>query len=571
MSDYYAMSLRFYEQGGKIWLPQTYNLDTPDGITASDFPLPAWLSGLMMHITGGAAPGVYRMLSLLVGMLGLYFLWAALKRDVGAYRASALTLLFGLLPTLVFYQNSFLPSTWSLAAFLAACYAHSRKQTRWAIGLLTLAALMRKPYCLFLLGYFFLIFRSRKYWIPWLAGMLVFGAWQLYDVYLSNKYGHLFLRNIMAPDHWGEAWNLGLQIWSKWGLNWFSPWHLLVLLPIPFQALRSKREGGGWHIGLLAGGVLLAFGYFLGMEKQFVDHDYYALDCFYPAYALFLLHLGQQTRSWRYTLALETVLMLASFFWANPIQVLNQNPDPVRIGEKTYRAYQAAKPMFDRLDPERKAQVLVFEAYSFNFPLVGIQRTGYCLLSSHPDVQNRYLDKKPEYAACLDTFFVAEVVNDNPAIIQKLQFADCDGKVSVFRLADAPNNTLEALAGTNARVLTDTSSAVLSEEYLLVRNTKFDEANKILCYGTFSSNVSGEIRLVVSAFKGGKSLYYADKPIRLKAGVEMFRSVDAYLPSLDADEVRLYLWNPARITVQCKRVRMSAVRPYCRPLPLPDR
>jgi len=573
MSDYYALALRFNEQHLNIFRPQTYNLQTLEGVTSSDFPLPAWLCAVVMRVSGSTEPLIFRLLSWMVSTIAFILLYRALIAKATSASISdrlpaiVRTLFVWLLPTFVYFNNAFIPSTWAFSAFLIACWAYQHQKTSWVIFALTLAALLRKPYILWLFAFASLLWQQKapgKQWRIWLTGLSVFFAWQVYDWYLGQHYGQLFLRSVRPPASFQEAYEALFGIFSKWGLVWFSPWHLVWLVfGLVLIALNPRLPKTSMSIGVPLTGLGIAFCYFLGMERQFWDHDYYVLDSFYPALVLFVIWINEHNAADKRLLWPEIGLLCGAFLWAAPIQQFYQNAKRFETTEKTNHAYAAAKPMFDAVDPDGKAKVLIFEAYSFNLPLIGIRREGYCLLSSKAEVQQAALSRQPDLVACLDTFFVSEVVQDNPAIVSQLRFLKSDGTVLLFKPELMPEQRLEALLGKQSQILADTSLQQDSGEYLLTQQVPLHGPQKILFYGQMGLEPAGTLKATVAAFKGDKMVYYAEKPMTTNAAKTMqFKSTSIDLPALDADFVKIYLWNLDKRAVQLAGFRISMVVPW---------
>ena len=259
MGDYYAMALRFADQGFHIFRPQTFNLQTPDGITAADLPLPAWLSALGMVLLHTDSPQVFRLLTWCAGLLGLIFFFRTLyDGGVAPLRAAVLSIFLGSLSGWLYYHQSMLPSPWALSAFLGGVWALQRfiasnessgKQLRYAIYMtvgFTLAALLRKPFVLYLAAVTFWLWRrqggNRQTWLVLGSGISAFVLWQLYDYYLMTRYGSIFLRATMSAESITQIWQLSRDAWGKWGLVWFSPFHLIWLLLVAVTGLIFRKN-----------------------------------------------------------------------------------------------------------------------------------------------------------------------------------------------------------------------------------------------------------------------------------------------------------------------------------------
>lgn len=575
MSDYYAMALRFQENGFDLFHPQTYNLRTREGVTASDLPLPAWLSAFGMALVGNDSTFVFRFLTWLVGFLGLCCFFDTLRLGgVSPWRSVVLTLLMALLPCWAYYNISLLPSPWAFSAFLVGFWALNRfgrqavttlaANDRYfivAIVGFTLAALLRKPFVLYLVAVAAWLWQNPrsngKLWNAWAGGLLAFGVWQVYDRYLGQVYGSGFLRTLMRPDSVGEAWSLLAETFKKWALIWLSPTHWLWLVMAGAVLLWQRRRGAaavsdraGRRFFMLAG--LLGLAYCLGMLRQFPDHDYYGIDAFYPALFVGVAYMAIASKDTKHLIWAEIVCLLLALGWT--VQKL----DWYRVSpyfdaqEKINRAYYHRDALLDSLKIGPDAKILVFEAYSDNAPLVGLRRTGYCLKSSRSQMVEEALLLPWDYAMCLDTFFVADLFSENPGLVERLQYIGGTRDLMVFRRApaDAPH-TLSALTGIAWKSLTDTTFAQPSNaEFLLTQSLVPQPGGKILFGGKIISDQPGELKATVALFKNGEKVTALERSLKFEnPGIAVFRSTEMRLPAVEADEMRLYIWNPNGIKV----------------------
>ena len=584
MGDYYAMALRFTDQGFLIFRPQTFNLQTPDGITAADLPLPAWLSALGMVLLHTDSPQVFRLLTWCAGLLGLIFFFRTLyDGGVAPLRAAVLSVFLGSLSGWLYYHQSMLPSPWALSAFLGGVWALQRftasnefsgKQLRYAIYMtvgFTLAALLRKPFVLYLVAMAFWLWRrqggNRQTWLVLGGGVSAFVLWQLYDYYLMTRYGSIFLRATMSAESIPQIWQLSRDAWGKWGLVWFSPFHLLWLLLVAVTGVIFRKKEPSETPRPLDKWLLLSFAgiggaYFLLMLRQFADHEYYALDSFYPALLLGAALGAIATQRFKWIFGLECLLLVGAIFWAKKTVDWYAGLVQSKAGEKTNQAYFHSRALLDTLQIPRTARMMIFEAYSANLPLVGMRRTGYCLMTSRPEEQEKYLSRQPDYAVCMDTFFVAEVINDNPAILQRLTYVGGDASLLVFRPGGFPSQTLEQLLADQWQMLADTTLAATSEEFLLSQSQPMQPGHKVVFHGNMAMDQPGELIATVAFFQQGQKMAIMEKPVPLRQGdTSLFRSVDLLIPAVEADEMRVYLWNPARRKVSFQQFKISVMRP----------
>lgn len=573
MSDYFAMSLRFPENGFDLFHPQTYNLRTLNGITASDLPMPAWLSAIFFSVTGLEPAFSFRILSWFVSLLGLFFFFKTLiELAINPWRSLALTLFWGLLPTWVFFNHSFLPSTWAFAFFLVGFWAltvegrHSLVNERnsssrmflVAIIGFTLAALLRKPFVLYLGVIVIWMFqhqrKNSRYWTIWAMGLLVFITWQFYDLYLGKVYGSGFLRKFMSPGSLDSAWALWSNSFEKWKFLWLSPAHWIWLILAILTALwrwlgnrniRPNSVFSGYFLGMIAASVVYCF----SMLKQFPDHDYYAIDAFYPTLFVGVALLAARAKPVKPVLMVEIAFLLFGLWWCSV--KLDWFWDLKRLSDhgRTNLVYQGSNILLDSLNIAKNAKVLAFEAHSDNAPLIGLRRMGYCTNSSKPEVIKSAMDLPWDYAVCWDTFFVDDLINDNPFLINKLQYVGRNENILVFeRLNASQNQGLEELLGGHWNKLVDsTTTGAIDAEYIFTKTIPGSEITSVLAYGSLLIDQPGEFKMTLSLFKAGENTGYADKTVIVSESQKASQKcVHIKVPNVEADELRIYIWNPQK-------------------------
>jgi hypothetical protein len=573
MADYYAMALNFVDHNLDIFHPRTYNLMTREGITASDFPLPAWLAALVMKISRSGSPVIFRSLTWLVSMAGMLFFYGTLRScGLSGRRALVLSLLFWSFPTLLYYNNGFMPSVWAFAAFLAgvrglAGFEKNGRSQAWALAVagLTLAALIRKPFALhFATWALFLLLRKspRRHWAYLGAGMLAVGVWQAWSLYLDRTYGSLFLNHLMSPRSFGEGLELTMRVWSKWLWAWFTPGQLFWLVGLLAWVSFSRRktsDGRPWGI-LSAFALGLAAAYFVLMLRQYPDHEYYFIDSFYPAVFLLGIYLARRTRTVPGLVWVETFLLVIALWFAWHRYREYRKLDSYAIQETTSRAYEQGGALLERLEVPPEGRILALEAYSFNRPFLGLRRKGYTSLSSQKENQEALLANRPDYLACPESSFVSEVVNDFPEIVQRLEPVGRSEDLLLFRPGNFPENTLETLLAVQWETLTDTAGLRTADEFLFTRTTRPNNGRSVLFYGRVQSDRSVELKATVALMSGDSTLEIFEKPLRIRqAGQTIFCSTQIPLPDSGKpyDALKIYLWNPERTALEFEQFRIS--------------
>ncbi|MCC7317388.1 MAG: hypothetical protein IT219_02580, partial [Bacteroidales bacterium] len=134
--DRYALTIGYLNNGLDFFRPSTLNLypEYPPqngitvftGITSAAMPLPEYMAALVMKFTGVRQPWVLRLIVLLSGGVGLYFLFRLMRTMGGVFSLALLTVLMVFsAPVFTYYLNAFIPSIPALALSWAAFYFYA--------------------------------------------------------------------------------------------------------------------------------------------------------------------------------------------------------------------------------------------------------------------------------------------------------------------------------------------------------------------------------------------------------------------------------------------------------------
>ena len=476
-ADWLAIALQFRARGYHFFYPATFNLLTTDGVTGAGFPLPAYVSALLMGLVGRDAPGLMRGVTLAASLGGLLALFGLVRRASGSAGKGAAAALFAFFsPIYVFYQANFLPSVPAFAAALVGYYCFyralqgrsPRAGRRWlavAGAALTLAAAMRAPFALPLLctlGHL-VVLRPRRTAaeLGWWAVMTVYGAAVLFlaAAFLHNEHlsrvhhGSMFLTRTRAFASWAEFVSVTQTVREYWLWSILSKpqWLLLLLLAGAVGAQQGRRL---WHSEWLGHWLALAAGgaaYYGLMGPLFAIHDYYLLDAFFLPLVLAFggcLVAWQAPAGWRARLAAAAVLLLgsATLWKAQAEQHRRTKPPPTDKSVLTRNNFLTSARWLDSLGVPRTATLLVLDAYSYNLPLLLAQRRGWTLLQNRnspenltPENLSRALSTLPaDYVVTQNATFEQEVARVYPAIRQRLQRVANNGRLTLWRIRRAP-------------------------------------------------------------------------------------------------------------------------------------
>lgn len=478
-SDHFALAIGFLRNHFDFFHPETYVLNpqfpgnfqqiTETGITAADFPVHHFIAALIMKVSGGVHPWCFRLYTLIYSFAGLFFLYKLSVLLIKNKILSTFIVIFtATSPVFVYYQAGFLPSIPSLANLFIALYFYFNyrklKNTKHfiiSIAFLTLAALGRTPFVIFLIALAGqeIIYSLKNRRINLMKGsililsFLVIGGYFLYNSYLRNKYGSIFLSSPLPPDSF-QSFLLDIkQIFRNWKFQYFSiPQYIFILIILLYKTFRrliqkqksSKEEMDLFHyICISFTGVFL---YFVLMIKQFPAHDYYFLDTFFAVFILWIIWLltdfPEIKRKFIYPFYLILLIFSTGFVW-NATKVQNQRRqtgDWDRI-QTTQDNFTGSQRLLDSLGVNKNARILVIDAYAPNIPFILMDREGYAVLTTSEKNIRNALQWDYDFIAIQDVFLLPEVVHSYPEIIQLIEKIGGNGKISIYKKLDEPRET----------------------------------------------------------------------------------------------------------------------------------
>jgi hypothetical protein len=470
-SDHYALAIGFLRNHFDFFHPETYVLNpqfpggfqqiNETGITAADFPVHHFIAALIMKISGGVQPWCFRLYILIYSFAGLFFLYKLSLLMTDNKGLSLFAVIFtATSPVFVYYQAGFLPSIPSLANLFIALYFYFEyrksgilKHFVISIIFLTLAALSRTPFVIFLIAIssqeILYYLKIRKINIlkgsTLILSFFVIGAYFIYNSYLRNKYGSIFLSRPLPPDSFQNFILELKQVFKNWKLQYFSfaqyIFIFIILLYKLYRKLFQKQKTTKEETvlitftGISFTGVFL---YFVLMIKQFPAHDYYFLDTFFPVFVLWIIWLltGFPNIKRKFNLLFYLILLIFSIgFVKGSAKVQNQRRqtgDWDRV-QTTQNNFTDSQKLLDSLGVSKDAKVLVIDAYAPNIPFILMNRKGYTVLTTSVKNIRTALNWDYDFIAIQDIFLFPEVVHSYPEIINIINKAGGNGKISIYK------------------------------------------------------------------------------------------------------------------------------------------
>ena len=406
-SDHYALALGFYNDGMDFFHPTTFALDhqfppekqleNPQGITATDFPILHYTVAILMKAFHTTSPWVFRMFALLISFIALFYLFRTVSETKNIWMALFITAFVFFQPIYVYYQDGFHPCSTAFnvliigICFLIRYYSYGKtKHFLFGILFLTLAALIRFTQIitlLSLLGAYGLTFlknkKEFKHIVVIIGGIIVIMGYFIYNKYLAAHYGSVFLGAPVVAHSLSELTRHLIRIVTSYSRGFLPFLHLFVFGIIGYTFFKYKKEDKGfnhWKLFLMfsfIGTIIFS----LLMTYHLSAHDYYSIDTWLPVLFLTIIYLIYNTDDLIYKKELLPILVLIFTVGAFSIAVENQIKkyrDDVIISGPTL-VINDFKNSADFLNSHINSNddVLIICASGWNTPMVGWQRKAF--------------------------------------------------------------------------------------------------------------------------------------------------------------------------------------------------
>ena len=473
-ADNYSLALGYLHNGCDFFHPQTlifnkqqYGFEDPESlITGCDLPLHHWLAAVLMKVSGSSQPWVFRGLTLLVAILGLWALYLLSFVLSGSRAKSLLVAVFmATSPSFAYYSSSFIPTVPALSLavgglLLYALYLRSDKT--WllyaSILLLTLSMMERTSFAVLwvAVGCFQMLriwqgeARFRTSWLPFAAGALLFAAWLLWSMHLRQQYGSLFLGSLLPVQNMDEAREVLQYVHDRWQFHYFQRiqhWLYVAVamgavITLIFKGKKNKAEGKQlslwWLLAIwMLGEILFA----LAMSQQYADHDYYFLDSFYlpvvMSFAGVLSILPNPSKQWVRVIVLVVVLVFTTYMTMVACRMQRiRRLEGVEALTTAIRYKNANRMLAETGYGSKDIRFLTLFSYPQNTPFVMMDREGYAVMWNDTDVVAHALTFDYDYILVEDEVYRREF-DVATYILPRLQRLTGNGEISVCTLSDS--------------------------------------------------------------------------------------------------------------------------------------
>ncbi|MBK3515957.1 ArnT family glycosyltransferase [Carboxylicivirga marina] len=458
-SDHYALALGFIDNNFDFFHPQTFalslqfpaheELNEAKGITAVDFPILHYIVAVSMNVLGTTKPWVFRIVSLLISFLGLLTLYRILYKIKGLWIALFVVSFIIFQPIYSYYQNGFHVSAAAfniqvigIALFFKYWHYRTNKYFYWGVVFLTLAALLRFTQVITLLAVFSSLswasYRKRQFekrLIPVTIGLLIIGAYFIYNKILTFKYGSVFQGSPLPAESF-SALLIHLFRIGKGYLRGFLPFtHLFGLIVVIVLANRQKAKGGGDWESWLFFSVIGTVMFTLLMSWHLSAHDYYSLDTWLPPLTIGLLYCVYTIDFSKYNKTV--VMLLVSLFIVGTFSValehqVRKYSDKQEVSgvDLVIKDFSNSSEFLDNV-VSHDAKVLIISGAGWNSPMMGWRRPAYRVAWKFNEQIEEELKKDYDFIVTHNAYFEG-VLNSYPEFNEKVNLLTSNGLVSIW-------------------------------------------------------------------------------------------------------------------------------------------
>ncbi len=480
--DHYAISKGFINNGFDFFHPETYvynkQFANEDGssndskITAVDFPINNYLVAIAMKILHSDSPAIFRLYTLIVACLGLSYLFLISYHFTKNYILSfTAPIIVVFTPVYLSYQVGFLPSITSLTLLFFSCYYFLKySKTQKISALLTcviglsISALIRTPFIIHLvslLGFLFIdqIIKKRfnlREWLITLSGFVLPILYFLYNGYLREKYGSIFLSSPVLIEDWNHAKEIIKKAKDTWKNHYFNEFQYyiisLVAVVVVIKFFLSKyflsKEGKSLLIWFSIGTIgVLAYSFL--MIPQFKDHDYYFLDTFYPIIFVLTLYAisGIKFTSYSIKLSMIGMVLLSILIISSSNSTLkgrrSLSPNDLYLNE--YIAYLEFPSLIKDNHISKNEKILIIDSYAPNMPFILSNTSGYSLIYRSREDIIKAFDLDFNYISVSKSYFINHLLLDYPDFTKEVKLIGKSDKLLLFK-REKNNKTFDILS-----------------------------------------------------------------------------------------------------------------------------
>jgi hypothetical protein len=307
---------------------------------------------------------------------------------------------------------------------------------------------MRLPFLIFFLAaiaqYLFDNFKQKEFrklqFVSCCIGVFAVLGYFLYNKYLGDKYGTMFLTSLLPIKNWGDYRETVSVIWKNWNTEYFTIFHYaLVLIGLFFVFISKQKKGTNFSISLglsLLGG----FVFFMLMGQQFTHHDYYFIDSFFPGivigFAFLLKEIKFKNRKGEIAaIFILGLISLGAIYRSKEVLKERYADVPWDMFGITLINFDGSKEFLDNLKIPRNAKMLVIDSYSTNMPLIQMHRKGYTVINTERKFIEKAMKNDFDFVVLQNQFAFQGSIANYPEMMEQLELIGTNGKILVYKKA----------------------------------------------------------------------------------------------------------------------------------------
>lgn len=476
-SDRYSIAMGFLNNNLDLFHPETliYNKQFPhrwnyaydNTITSVDFPILEYVVAIIMKITGDTSPWIFRTCTLLVALLGMFFLYKLSFLVTKDWIKSLLVTMAAMTsPVYAYYFNGFIPGIPALTFAIIALYCYVKylnddKLKSFCLSMLfmTLSVLTRMSFAVIwvaLLGFEFLrILRKETTCLdkllPVAISIVAFFSYYFWNKHLASENGTLFLGDLLPANDWADFWERMNVAMENWKYHYFGKVHYWLLVVVFFSSVayliykkikfknvekvKDKKTLPLWIFVAVS-----LFGYVLftiAMAKQFPHHDYYFIDTYFlPLLLLFILALNVLPEIESYKSGI-IFFVLSAIFVSVMMKNVKETQKTRRIiekgmaSERTIKNYQGSEQYLDSLGISKDAKILSLWSYPQNTPFILMNRKGFTEMWDRKEGVDAKMSFDYDYVIVEKEMFEKEKTIWK-YVFEQLEYYSDNGKIMIF-------------------------------------------------------------------------------------------------------------------------------------------
>ena len=473
--DHYALSVGFINNGFDFFHPETmiYNKQFPGWwkeasettITSADFPVHEYIVALLMRLFDTDAPWVFRLWTLFIAFVGLFFLFKISYFITRDWPKSMLVVIVAMTsPIVAYYMNGFLPGIPALSMSIVGLWFYLKyhegeqiKHFHLSVAFLTLALLMRTTFAIALIAMLCFemlrVMRKETSFLNKLPSVVLaiaaYLASFLWNRHLRLTHGTIFLNNLLPPESWQDAQELITEAYNNWAFQYFQHLHYWLFFIFAFFAIAfavfhaitkkrlTKSASAKQSLSLWWLPAIQLFGCLLftvAMMQQIQYHDYYFIDTFLlPLLLLLALSLKAIPASKRTIILVTECLVLAVLavvMIRNVVETQTTRRLQENHGEISYNNFKDADRLLDSINVPKNAKILCLFGYAQNGPFIQMKRKGYSVMTDDKELIEAAFTWDFDYIVIENSKFETYLERQRD-MLSRLQRVGGNGKLSV--------------------------------------------------------------------------------------------------------------------------------------------